>query len=290
MVRTRNASGKVNLGLHVLRRRTDGYHDLETVFYRIRWSDTVHARPATEYVLTCTDVTLPTDEANLVTKAAQALAARYGVPCRASLRLEKRLPVGSGLGGGSSDAAATLRLLAEFWQLDVSERTLRELALEIGSDVPFFLGAPLAYATGRGEVLRPLEGYRFPFALVVAVPPVQVSTAWAYGRISPNNDDRPNLRAVVESNDLSRWRGELANDFEAVVLEAHPILRQARHLMLDQGAGYASLSGTGAAVYGVFEDPGLAWRAREAAVRRGWRVWCELPESESSSSGPVLPG
>ncbi len=282
MVRTRNASGKVNLGLHVLRRRTDGYHDLETVFYRIRWSDTVHARPAAEYVLACEGATLPTDEANLVTKAAQALAARCGVACRASLRLEKRLPIGSGLGGGSSDAAATLRLLAGLWRLDVAEHTLHELALEIGSDVPFFLGAPVAYATGRGEVLRPLEGYRFPFALVVAVPPVQVSTAWAYGRISPNGDSRPDLRAVVGSNDLDRWRAELANDFEAVVLEAQPILRQARQLMLDQGAGYASLSGTGAAVYGVFEDPELALHARGAALRRGWRAWCELPESVTS--------
>ena len=281
MVRTRNASGKVNLGLHVLRRRADGYHDLETVFYRIRWSDAVHARPAAEYALACTDVTLPTDEANLVTKAAQVLAARCGVPCRASLRLEKRLPVGSGLGGGSSDAASTLRLLAELWRLDVGEHTLHELALAIGSDVPFFLGAPVAYATGRGEVLRPLEGYRFPFALVVAVPPVQVSTAWAYGHISPNKAGRPELRATVESNDLERWRAELVNDFEAVVLEAQPILQQARHLMLDQGAGYASLSGTGAAVYGVFEDPELAWRARKAALQRGWRVWCELPESAS---------
>lgn len=277
MVRTRNASGKVNLGLHVLRRRADGYHDLETVFYRIRWSDAVHARPAKEYALACTDTTLPTNEGNLVTKAARTLAARCGVACRASLRLEKQLPVGSGLGGGSSDAAATLQLLAELWKLDVPEHTLRELALEIGSDVPFFLGPPVAYATGRGEVLRPLNGYRLPFALVVAVPPVQVSTAWAYGRIRPSDDTRPDLRAVVESNDLGRWRAELANDFEAVVLDAWPVLRQARRLMLGEGAGYVSLSGTGAAVYGVFDDPAPARRATEAALHRGWRAWCEMP-------------
>ena len=212
-----------------------------------------------------------------MTKAARTLAARCGVACRASLRLEKQLPVGSGLGGGSSDAAATLQLLAELWKLDVPEHTLRELALEIGSDVPFFLGPPVAYATGRGEVLRPLNGYRLPFALVVAVPPVQVSTAWAYGRIRPSDDTRPDLRAVVESNDLGRWRAELANDFEAVVLDAWPVLRQARRLMLGEGAGYVSLSGTGAAVYGVFDDPAPARRATEAALHRGWRAWCEMP-------------
>ena len=275
----RQAPAKLNLGLHVLRKRPDGFHDLETVFLRILWADVLTVRPSWRVGLTCSDSTLTTDETNLVMKAALRLAEAVGVEQGAALHLDKRLPHGAGLGGGSSDAAATLRLLADLWKLDTPEETLRALALALGSDVPFFLGPDAAYATGRGEILTPLHDpatgalYQLPYALVVVVPPVCVSTAEAYARVCPHATGRPDLRTLVLSNDLARWRTALVNDFEKPVFEVVPAIRAVKEDLLEAGAGYAAMSGSGSAVFGVFEDEDKATAAAEGARRQGHRVW-----------------
>lgn len=274
------APAKINLGLHVLRRRADGYHDVETVLLPIGWADRLAAAPADDLALTCSDPALPTDDGNLVVRAARALAGWAGIEPRAALHLEKRVPYGAGLGSGSSDAAHALRLLAALWRLDVPEADLHRLAAGLGSDVPFFLLGGTALAAGRGEVLTPLRGgdgrpYRLPFALVVAVPPVHVATAEAYGLVTPGDRDRPDLAALVRSNDLVRWRAELVNDFEAPVLVRHPEVAAAKAALLDAGAGYAALSGSGAAVFGVFERGDEAAAAAETLRAAGCRVWIE---------------
>jgi 4-diphosphocytidyl-2-C-methyl-D-erythritol kinase len=276
------APAKINLGLHVLRRRPDGYHDLATVFHRIGWADTVRVEPAADGSLsmTCSDPNLPTDEGNLCLQAARALANAYGVEAGARIHLEKRIPYGAGLGGGSSDAATTLRLCAWLWGLDVSPADLRPLARGIGSDVPFFLfHAPTAYATGIGDVLEPMGGQGLEahsHTLAIVVPPVEVATPKAYGLVTPDDTGRPDLRAIVASGDLARWRRELANDFEGPVVEAYPPVAEARGLLDEAGAAYVSLSGSGAAVFGVFETPGGAREAVEAARDEGWRVWTDM--------------
>ena len=150
-----------------------------------------------------------------------------GIAPEASLHLDKRVPYGAGLGSGSSDAAATLRLLSSLWRLDVPEAEMHRLASGLGADVPFFLTEGPALGTGLGADLAPLLGtdgslWRCPFWLVVAVPPVHVSTAEAYALVSPEARDRPDLSAAVVSNDLSRWRREVGNDFEAPVVARHP--------------------------------------------------------------------
>jgi 4-diphosphocytidyl-2-C-methyl-D-erythritol kinase len=272
------ASAKINLGLHILRRRPDGYHDLETVFLRIPWADVVTVAPADEISLTCSDPTLPTDERNLCVKAARMLAEHAGIDPGAAIHLEKHVPYGAGLGGGSSDAAATLRLLADLWGLAVPADELRSLAARLGSDVPFFLGPEAAYATGRGEILEPLldesgEIYQLPFTLVVIVPPIHVGTAEAYRLVRPNDEKRFDLREVVLSNDLGRWRWELVNDFEQPILRAHEEIRATRDALLEAGAGYASLSGSGSAVFGVFEEEGTAKAAEEVARQSVWKVF-----------------
>ena len=263
------APAKLNLGLHVCRRRADGYHDLETVFLRIPWADVLTATPADALTLTCTDPSLPTDRRNLCLQAAHRLAERYGVTAGAALHLEKRLPYGAGLGGGSSDAATTLRLLCRLWQLDLPDDHLRTLGAEVGSDVPFFItDAAAAYAEGRGERLLRLPetgaAYTFPFALVVVVPPVVIATAEAYRHVRPNDRGRPDLRALVAANDLAAWRRALVNDFEAWALEAYPAVAEVRRALVEAGAGYAALSGSGAAVFGVFEQQAPATAAAEA--------------------------
>lgn len=272
----RNAPGKINLGLHVLRKRDDGYHDVETVFVRIPWSDVLCAQAADEIVLTCTDPSIPVGDDNLVVQAARRLHPRKG----AVVDLEKHLPVGAGLGGGSSDAAAALLLLNDLWALQRSRAELAALAAEIGSDVAFFVdGEPSALGTGRGERLETLvdpvtdEPYRMPFPLVVAVPHVRVSTAAAYGLIEPRENGRPRLKELVLSNDPARWRAELTNDFEASVLRRFPPVADTKAALERAGAAYASLSGSGAAVFGIFEDDAHAAAAAEALRRSGHRTW-----------------
>lgn len=279
MILKRLAPAKINLGLHVLRKRPDGYHDLETVFLRIPWADTVSVRQAQSLSLTCSDATLTTDETNLVMKAARRLAAACDVDQGAALHLEKVLPYGAGLGGGSSDAASTLRLLVDFWKLEISESHLHRLAAELGSDVPFFLGSEAAYGTGRGEELTPLrdpfthDPYRFPFSLVVVVPPVHISTADAYARIRPNEQQRPDLCSLILSNDLTRWCTDLVNDFEESIFPTFPSVQAVKEQLYELGAGYAAMSGSGSAVFGIFAEKEEATAAAETMVSKGHRVW-----------------
>ena len=284
-VPARRAPAKVNLGLHVLRRRPDGFHDLATVFLPLGWADRLSGRKADEITLATSDPGLPTDRSNLVVRAALALRQWAGDPgLGAVLHLEKRVPYGAGLGGGSSDAAAALRLLARLWAVDVSEAELHTLALDLGSDVPFFLDGVAAHGTGRGERLTPLldadgRPYRCPFWLVVAVPPVHVSTAEAFAGVAPDDGPRPDLASAVASNDLARWRAEVTNDFQGPVEAVHPEVRAAREALLEAGAGHAMLSGTGSAVVGAFESEGAAVDAAEA-LSASCRVWTETPDIE----------
>lgn len=275
------APAKVNLGLHVLRRRGDGFHDLATAFLPIGWADTLTAAPAAHLSLSTDDPRLPTDGSNLVIRAARALADWAGVEPHAALTLEKRIPYGAGLGGGSSDAASTLRLLCDLWGLEVPDPDRRQLALELGSDVPFFLDPQASIGTGRGEQLAPIVDasgapWRCPFWLVVAVPTVHVPTADAFRLVAPAEGGRPDLAAAVVSNDLARWRSELTNDFQEPVERAHPRIAEVREALLSGGAGWAALSGSGAAVVGAFEAPGPATKTADA-LSGVCRVWVEEP-------------
>jgi len=278
------APAKINLGLRVLRRRGDGYHDLATVFYPLQWADTLHVCTASTLTLTCTDPTLDCGDSNLVIRAARTLAAATGSACKAAMKLEKHLPIGAGLGGGSSDAATTLRLLSKLWEQPVADHVMAKLALTLGSDVPYFLDPVPAYATGRGEELTHLTGFTMPFAVVVVAPPVHISTAWAFSCVSPASDQFADLATVVRSCDLDYWRRALANDFEAPVFATYPQLRAQKEVLLDMGAGYASLTGTGAAVYGIFESADYARQAAEAVEAEGHTVHFEVANGSHDPS------
>lgn len=278
---SRAAPAKINLGLHVLRKRPDGYHAVETVLHRIGWADTVAAADADTLSMTCSDPSLPTGDDNLCMEAARKLAAACDVGRGARIHLEKVLPYGAGLGGGSSDAVATLRVLNALWGANASEDLLYRIATSIGSDVPFFLqDAPAAFATGRGEVLEPLTGeegtYCLPYPVLVVVPDVQISTPDAYRRLTPSPKDRPDLPRLVRSNDLARWADALVNDFETPMASDEPQIAAARAMLRAQGAAYVSLSGSGAAVYGVFTDIGEARTASATAEEAGFA--CHLTD------------
>lgn len=295
---TLSAPAKINLGLHVLRKREDGYHDIETVFYRIGWADTIRIAPADRLHMTCSDPALPTNKDNLCLQAAHCLADHLGQPRGAALHLEKRVPYGAGLGGGSSDAAATLRGLVDLWNVTVSEDLLFTIAASIGSDVPFFLmDSPMAHATGRGDQLTPLykkrsddaaesaagartrEPLHVPYTIVVLAPPVEIPTPDAYQRVTPDANDRADLLALVRSMDAGRWRAQLTNDFSSPITDAYPPVRAARALLREHGADYVSLSGSGAAVYGMFSSPMQADEACEAAAHEGYRTHIDYAAS-----------
>ncbi len=275
------APAKINVGLHILRRRPDGFHDLESVFVRIGWADGVSVAAADELTLACDDPALPTDGSNLVLKAALSLSHRTGITEGAAFRLTKRVPYGAGLGGGSSDAAAALRLLRRLWDVSIGDSDLQHVGAAIGSDVPFFLGPPVAFVEGRGERIQSMEGYVFPYVLVVVKPPVSVPTPEAYRLVRPRDQGREDLRAVVASNDLERWRHALVNDFEASVFAAYPQVGALKRRMSALGADYASMSGSGSAVFGVFEREETAREAAAALEAPGYRVWVGRPDTES---------
>ena len=269
------APAKINLGLRVLGKRNDGYHDLETVFYPLKWADTLAVSKSPVLQLECSDATLDCGEKNLVIRAARTLAAATGHNPEASIFLEKVLPRGAGLGGGSSDAASTLMLLSRLWNVSIEGTLMKELALSLGSDVPYFLNPVPSYGTSRGEKLTPLREFRLPYALVIVVPNIHVSTCWAFGRITPRADRPENLAAVVQSCDLDQWAHVLVNDFEAPVFNEYPVLRAQKLMMLDMGAGFSSMTGTGSAVYGVFEKWKSAQAAAEAANDSGHLVFSQ---------------
>jgi 4-diphosphocytidyl-2-C-methyl-D-erythritol kinase len=280
---SRPAPAKINLGLHVLRTRGDGYHDVETVYHRVGWEDTVSVEAADGLSMTCSDSDLPTGDDNLCLQAARRLASAFEVDRGAAIHLEKTLPVGAGLGGGSSDAAATLRLLTDLWGIEAGNDTLIDLAAQIGSDVPFFLwDDPAAYATGRGEKLEPIRDadgapFRLDATIVLVVPPVGMATPEAYAMVTPDDVNRADLKPLVASGDLGRWRSELVNDFTEPIAERYPSVDAARDLLHEHGADYVSLSGSGSTVYGLFTSARQADAARQTADREGYRTWMGTP-------------
>jgi 4-diphosphocytidyl-2-C-methyl-D-erythritol kinase len=238
---------KINWSLRVTGKRADGFHDLETVFQTISLQDTLTFRESDRLVLTCDDRTIPTDERNLVVRAARALGVE-----RVAIHLEKRIPAGGGLGGGSSNAAATLVALSRMFSLDAP---LERIALELGSDVPFFLVGGTAYATGRGEVITPLpDAPRTPLLLVL--PRERVSTAEAF-------------RALTHFSqplgiDAYRDSANFTNDFEEPVFAHFPQLRTLKERLYGQGARWAQMSGSGSTIVGAFGDEATRDAARTA--------------------------
>ena len=277
------AFAKINLGLRVHGRRADGYHEISTVFQTVSLHDTLSFESTDDgnLELLCSDPSIPTDESNLVLRAAEALRERFGVNRGARVELSKVIPAGGGLGGGSADAAVTLAALATLWEIEVDARELTKIGGRLGADVPFFLTGGTALGKGTGTDIEPLEDAP-KMHLVVVAPGVHVSTAEAYRALGA-----PALTKVGPLVNLSVSRTEAdfpdslcgvwSNDFEAVVVRLYPEIGRAREALEGAGASRVMLSGSGSSVFGVFESKGEAARARETLpAEGGWRVFaCE---------------
>jgi 4-diphosphocytidyl-2-C-methyl-D-erythritol kinase len=267
---------KINLALSVLGRRRDGYHDIQTIFQSIDLFDELEFRTASHLELRCENLPGIRTEDNLVWKAATRLASRLDNERGALINLRKKIPSGSGLGGGSSNAAAALLGLCRLWNVSVSDSDLVSIAADLGSDVPFFLSGGTALGIGRGEKIIPLPDSAGGF-LVVIYPGIHVSTAEAYrslnlGLTSSFQDHRiQRFCSQVEKGNNSLT--EFFNDFEASILPAYPAIREAKVFLEMQGATAALLSGSGSAVFGFFSDEESALAAARTSAREGWRVF-----------------
>lgn len=258
---------KINLGLRIVRRRPDGFHDIDTVFHRIGLFDDIELLPAPSLSVSCTDPAVPSGPGNLCWAAAEAVIRSLGAPNGASISITKRIPSGAGLGGGSSNAAAVLRHLPALLGGAVAPDELQRIALQLGSDVPFFLQERSAFGEGRGELLTPID-LVLPFWIVLVHPGIHVPTPWAYRALSEHRNGTHPVREPIRNWFTGTDRlGELGNDFEEVVFPAHPVIREVRDRLRTEGAVSAMMSGSGSSVFGLFATESAAVNA--ATIFRG---------------------
>ncbi len=245
-------NGKINLGLRVTGKRSDGFHNIETVFYPIAVRDAVEIIPS--YKLSFASGGLTVDgpaENNLCLKAYKLLKADYPSLPEVDIFLYKHIPVGAGLGGGSADAVACLQLLNKIGELGLSADQLSVYALQLGSDCPFFLVNKPSLATGRGDELQEITFTISAYDLLIVNPGIHINTGWAFNSLQSFSP--PGNLSDIVSRPASHWKDLLHNDFELPVFATHPEIGAIKESMYAHGAVYASMSGTGSTVYGLFE-------------------------------------
>ena len=290
------ACAKINLTLRLTGRRPDGYHDVRTVLQSLALHDTLRFRATRgPFQIECEHPGCPTDRTNLVWRAAELVwraAGCRGLPRDIVVRIEKRIPLQAGLGGGSSDAAAAIRGLSRVWHVDLSRDRQQAIAATLGADVPFFLEGGTALGVERGDLLFPLLDLPATWVALV-IPPFGVSSKDAYGwwdsmkrgrtpfsRVASEKGVRPLFDATLRRSDsgftgslaLSLSKGELQNDLEGPVSAHHPEITQMVRALRRQGATYAAMSGSGSAVFGLFESNAGADRAARLSASRGCRA------------------
>lgn len=242
---------KINLGLHILGKREDGYHDLATVFYPLPVKDVLEIVKAPALQITVTGIPVAgAPEKNLCMKAWELLKADFPDLSPVTICLHKHIPMGAGLGGGSADGAFMLKLLNNKFNLQLSKEQLLQYALQLGSDCPFFIHNEPCLATGRGELLAPVTLDLGNYSFLLVHPGVHVNTTWAFSRIRPTGNGTA-LENIVQQP-VESWKGQLINDFEAPVTSHHPALQEIKDKLYAAGAVYASMSGSGSAFYGIF--------------------------------------
>lgn len=245
---------KINLGLSVLRKRTDGYHDIETVFYPIPVCDAlevVRAQQASSN-FQFSGIRIPDDPTkNLCLRAYDLLKEDHPHLPAVDVFLHKGIPIGAGLGGGSADGAFMLKLLNSMFNLRLDQQQLLNYALQLGSDAPFFIHPTPSFATGRGEALESIALDLSTYHLVIVNPGIHVNTAHAFSMLTPGLPPLA-VREVI-STPVSQWKDRLTNDFEIPVFEMHPLLREIRDSLYTQGAVYAAMSGSGSTIFGIFD-------------------------------------
>ncbi len=279
---------KINLGLFILGKRPDGYHDLETLFQMVSLYDTVELESFENKIeLVCDDPKVPTGESNLMIRAArllqEAVPEKTGLGCR--MVLTKKIPMGAGLGGGSSNAAGVLRGLNRLWDLNLKSAELSKIAAQLGSDIPFFLCAPSALGQGRGERLTPLQPPQ-KFHVILVFPRVSMATSEVYQAfkldLTKNSKNINILREFFSQSNITSLGAYLHNDLEPIVMERLPVVARIKQKLNSLNADGTLLSGSGSAVFGIFENSQGAQEAYARCCEEDWDTF--LTETVSSFS------
>lgn len=276
---TVKAPAKINWSLSVLRRREDGYHDILSLIQAVGLYDTLTFEDSQEIEIVSNQFIKK--ENNLVYKAIVALQNFTGINRGVKVTLKKEIPIGAGLGGGSSDGAATLKALNEFWQIGLSNEQLIEIGKTLGSDVPFFFSLPLCIVRGRGEILEPLKINK-AYTLLLVKPSFGVSTRWAYealnmrGQLTENYEKINNsIWLLYENLCKGRLNLDLWNDFEKVVEKRYPEVGKIKRKLIEAGAKQSLMSGSGSTVFGLFEGVAEA----QSALNKFSGYWCKVVQT-----------
>jgi len=276
-----HSPAKINLGLEVLRKREDGYHDVEIIFQMITLSDLLTISEKNEGIeILSSHTDLPKGEGNLVFKAARLFMSSIGIEKGVAIEIEKKIPLAAGLGGGSSNAAATLWGLNKLWNLGLSREALRDLGRLLGADVPFFLSGTSAFAKGRGDELHPSPNWG-GVPLLLVNPNFPLSTAWVYQQWNSSQIRDPNrmekLRKNLVEGNVAEVGSTMFNDLELIALQHFPVIGEIKEKLRGVGARGALMTGSGPTVFGIFEDHRLAEEAYKNLKREGWS--CFLAET-----------
>jgi 4-diphosphocytidyl-2-C-methyl-D-erythritol kinase len=244
-------NAKINLGLYITNKRSDGYHDIVSCFYPINWEEPLEIIPSSEFLFTSSGIPVPgTTDTNLVVKAYELIKKNHKI-APVAIHLHKVLPMGAGLGGGSSDAASALMLLNQLFKLNLTTEILLEYSSQLGSDCAFFILNEPCVARGRGELLHPIQLSLKGYFLLLIHPGIHISTQAAYQGVRPRPLEIP-IEQIIEQ-DISKWKDSLINQFEEHLFIEVPALKTIKEKLYAMGAVYASMSGSGSAMFGLFK-------------------------------------
>ncbi|MFD1255325.1 4-(cytidine 5'-diphospho)-2-C-methyl-D-erythritol kinase [Mucilaginibacter terrae] len=261
-------NAKINIGLNITERRADGYHNLETVFYPLMIKDALEVIESKELNFQSSGIVIPgSSEQNLCLKAYYLLKQDFDIK-PVDIHLHKHIPIGAGLGGGSADAAFFIKLINQTFALGLTPDAMMQYARQLGADCAFFINNQPVYAYGKGDDFEPVSLDLSAYKLVLVMPPVHVSTAEAYGGIKPV-PAQTSLKGLIKLP-VTEWKAHIHNDFEGHIFKAHPAIAAVKDELYNAGALYASMSGSGASVFGIFEKlPDLSRLEKENQVFYG---------------------
>lgn len=254
------ANCKINLHLKVTGKLPDGYHSIETIFQEIPFCDELDIEPSEDGIVhfSSSGIEIPDGGTNICVKAAELLQLKHGIKKGCRIHLEKNVPIGAGLGGGSSDAAAVLKSLNTLWDLKLTADELERTGLELGADVPFFIRGGCARAEGKGEVLMPMEKVLKNGTILLIYPHLHINTSWAYKNLNLNLTKTADNVIFAEVSKMRKplrhYFEDFINDFETVVFNKYPEIGKIKEFMISEGADFASMSGSGSTIFGFFTN------------------------------------
>lgn len=246
------ANAKINIGLLITEKRSDGYHNLETVFYPVKLYDVLELNASNQFTFETIGMDIPSTGKNLCEKAYDLLKSDFEIS-PLSIYLQKNIPIGAGLGGGSADAAFVLKAINELENLNLSSSALKNYAEKLGADCPFFVDNVATYASGIGATFEDIDLDLSTYFIVIIKPDIHISTVEAYQNVIPQTPVSDLRRAIQLP--VQEWKYHIINDFELGIFDKYPLIQELKNKLYEEGALYASMSGSGSAVYGIFDEP-----------------------------------